>query len=187
MMVVEPGATVRFEGLKTGLPSADLPVGTLGRVATVFADGTIVRVEWRNGRVSDVGVAVVSVVEDDWRPERAEIAVSLMSDEAIEELLLRAPDGYELVTASPRQPGKFEMAANHELAEALWDRMADAEDEDGDVQSPHGFFARIGRFIVMEDDRGFVTYEEHPGEDDAIRDFSRRQIAFDAWDHDDLR
>lgn len=75
-------------------------------------------------------------------------------------------------------PGKFEACAP--MGRYIWETDA-FTDTDGDVESPTGWFGLAGRWIVREDDRGFVYSDRHESRDAAADAFGRLAEAFGDW------
>ena len=80
-------------------------------------------------------------------------------------------------------PGKFEGNANPGLTEALYTASLDTswiDEETGRADGPCGWAGRIGRFVLFEDDRGFVESLEFLTVESAEKAFAT--IDFDLED-----
>jgi hypothetical protein len=56
-----------------------------------------------------------------------------------------------------------------------------ADEDAGDIESPFGWFARLGRYILTEDDRGFLSHQRFASVDEAQGVFEAMAIEFYAW------
>lgn len=80
-------------------------------------------------------------------------------------------------------PGKFEGNANPGLAQAIYERSLDTswlDDETGSVEWRY-WVGLLGRFILLEDDRGFVYLEEHSSRDQARIRFDIEANDYAEW------
>jgi hypothetical protein len=79
-------------------------------------------------------------------------------------------------------PGKFE--GQHPMVRFIYDN--DLFDRDsGDVESPQGWFAQAGRWVVMADSYGFVSGWRFASVVEATADFDSMDDQFSAWLADD--
>lgn len=79
-------------------------------------------------------------------------------------------------------PGKFEGNENPALAERIWNLTLEgqSDEETGDIE--WGWYVcRLGRFIVGEDDTGFVSLAEFRTEEGAIAQFNSLDAQYAAW------
>ena len=60
-----------------------------------------------------------------------------------------------------------------EACEAFWVNGC-ADEQDGDVEGPEGFFYRVSRWVVDVDNFGFRNITEHGNEQEARDDFEYR-------------
>jgi hypothetical protein len=79
-------------------------------------------------------------------------------------------------------PGKFEAAGNPGLAERLYDVSLQgwSDDETGSVEWME-HVCWLGRFLLYEDDRGFVTYEEFSVSTAALVEFNKIEAEYHEW------
>lgn len=82
------------------------------------------------------------------------------------------------------RPGRFEGLSAFEcwLCENV-DELAD--DSAGDVGSPFGWFARVGRFVVVTDDRGFWFVTRFGSSAEADRAFKEEEENFYFWGNEE--
>lgn len=110
---------------------------------------------------------------------------SELTDEQLSDIL----DGLvstETLEYEDSGPGKFEGNANPGLAEAIYDRAIAGWNDDVTGSIDWYFYVgRLGRFLLYENDRGFVTLEEFPNEDAARAVFEEHDRAYTLWDDDD--
>jgi len=75
-------------------------------------------------------------------------------------------------------PGKFESVPP--IVRFIWER--DAFDQtSGDVESPFGWFAHAGRWLIGEDDRGAVAAQRYPDRASARSAFDGMDMAYGLW------
>lgn len=81
-------------------------------------------------------------------------------------------------------PGRYEGLSPFQCF--LVDNVDNAADQtSGDVESPPGWFAQCGRYVVSTDGRGFWYADRHATRALAAADFARREAAYSAWFDDD--
>jgi hypothetical protein len=89
-------------------------------------------------------------------------------------------------------PGKFEGCADQTLAEELYQLTLDGSCEtDGRTEAPTGFFAIIEdygdpakSYILVEDDRGFVTVQQFDHAHEAHELYASLREQYEVWDAD---
>lgn len=84
-------------------------------------------------------------------------------------------------------PGKFEGNENPGLAQAIYERSLDTSWFDEETGTVEWYFhvGRLGRFLLYENDQGFVTLEEYPTTLDAGDVFDEHEAAYGLWDNDE--
>lgn len=77
---------------------------------------------------------------------------------------------------------------HHKYADAFTEFLSElhmnggADEASGDVIAPTGWFARLGRHILYEDDHGFVSRERFNSIDAAKRHYVSLENEFFEWD-----
>lgn len=75
-------------------------------------------------------------------------------------------------------PGAYE----GESPIVVWIDTNDYYDESsGDVESPTGWFGRAGKWLILHDDRGFVSGTKLATEDEAKRQYEILESAYSNW------
>lgn len=113
-------------------------------------------------------------------------SVRSLPPQQFQQFLERPLDYVDLSVDDPRQPGKFEACENVMLGERLYDvaNEGGSDEEAGNVDESGVWIGRIGRFVLIENDRGSVTYMAHPSVRAAQSNFSI--LAGDVADGDDV-
>lgn len=82
-------------------------------------------------------------------------------------------------------PGRF---GGNQMAAYLWVKSLDgstADDESGSIEAPCGWFARFGKWLLTEDDRGFVSAWKADSAAAAVDEFDALMTEYVAWDRGD--
>jgi hypothetical protein len=80
-------------------------------------------------------------------------------------------------------PGAFE--GESPMVAYLAEHPEYADEESGDVESPTGFFARHGKWILTYSSQGFIYGEKMTTLDEAISAFETLDEEFSIWDGDE--
>jgi hypothetical protein len=97
--------------------------------------------------------------------------------------ILNHGSGFYTLEYEPTGPGKFEGERNPGLTRALYERSLDSswvDDETGSTEWAY-HVALMGRFLLLENDRGFVSLEEFVSEEAARRAFTTEEETYATW------
>jgi hypothetical protein len=79
-------------------------------------------------------------------------------------------------------PGKFEASVNPGLAEVIYRKSLEGWNDDETASVAWGLhISKLGRFLLLEDDQGFVTLQEFESEAAAQAELDKAAEDYAAW------